>query len=328
MLTLSLTAVLARRLGARRVQTVGVLIVTSGAILPILSPRPALAAQALFLLSIVFALAWADRAARHGSLLNGAVALAAGLLFSWTGNWIHLSWSTLAAAAGLAWTVIWALTGGPRVLTRVVMIVAGLVGLAVGVLLGPYGTDVFERSSVVLTACRDLIYEWSSPFDSEMGLRWWPLAFAVAAVVVLALWWCVAAWRRRRDDPRLPLAAALALGSVPYALGGFLFIRFIPVAMLTLAPLAAAAFTALVDRLHGRVADPPPDARYAAPTAAGVDERRLLAGHPLGRPGDPRPVRAVRRVASRRARDRRGQRRTAPATAACSAAPWRPPPSS
>jgi hypothetical protein len=264
---LGLTAHLARRLGARPIQVVGVVILTSAAVLPILSPRPAVAAQALFLLAVAFAVWWADRCVQRSPLVNAVVASLAGLGLSWLGNWIHLSWSTLAVTAAVAWAAVWLLSPLPTRRTRVVLVVSGTVGLALGVALGPYGSDVLTRTSAVVAACRDLVYEWTSPFSGAMGLRWWPLAVSVVVSVALCARWCLSMWRRRPRDSRLPLAAALTLVTIPYAVAGLLFIRFIPLAILTLAPLAAAAWTAGSDALSRRVA--------SAPEGAGYVRRRL-----------------------------------------------------
>ncbi len=66
--------------------------------------------------------------------------------------------------------------------------------------------------------------------------------------------WCVGSLRREgRGDPRLALVAALTVGAMPLAVGGFVAIRFIPAAMLTFAPVVAAAFTTLALRTSRRV---------------------------------------------------------------------------
>lgn len=73
---------------------------------------------------------------------------------------------------------------------------------------------------------------------------------AIAVLVAAGTgWWLSRRWRAGRPTPEL---AALALIGVPAALAGLFAARFIGVALLTLAPVAAAAATKLVDRLRAR----------------------------------------------------------------------------
>ena len=265
---LALVAWLALRLGAHAVVTVVVVLVTSAGVLPILSPRPALPAQALLLLAVALGAWWTDRASRHSWPVNGAVAGATGLALSVVGNWVHLSWSTLAIAAAAAWAVLALLAPGLRPAVRAALVVGGTVGLVGGILAGPYGMDVWERSAVVLQACRDLIVEWSSPFSPEFGLRWWPEALVVLAVIAMSALWCLRTVRRSRlSDPRLALASALTVVALPYAVAGLALIRFIPVALVMVAPVAAAGLTAVLRRWRARV--------VPVPTGAGYVRRRL-----------------------------------------------------
>jgi hypothetical protein len=260
---LGLVAWLSIRLGAHAVVTVVVLLVTSAGILPVLSPRPALAAQVLLLLAFALAAWWGDRAARLGPWANGAIALVAGFGISLAGNWIHLSWSTLAIATAAGWAVIWLLLDGLRMATRLLLVAAGTIGLVGGVLAGPYGLEVTERSAAVVRACRDLIVEWTSPFSPEFAIRWGPEALLVAATVLLAFVWAVrTVTRSGRSDERLPLAAALTVVALPYAVAGLALIRFVPVALATIAPVLAAGLTVGVRRLAGRTNPVPESAGY------------------------------------------------------------------
>lgn len=259
---LGLVAWLALRLGARGVPTVIVVIATCGAVLPVLSPRAGLAAQTIFLFAVAVAVGWADRAGRHSALVDAAVPLVAGFVLSVVGNWVHLSWSTLAFAAAAAWAAIWLLTPGLGAGRRTVLVVGGTVGLVAGVVAGPYGVDVTVRTQAVVDACRGIVIEWIGPFSADFGARWWPLAVGGAAFLVGTFVWCIRALRRRPPDRRLPVIAALAVSAAPYAIAGFAYIRFILVAVPLLAPVAAAAVTVVVDRLHARVTPAPPSAGY------------------------------------------------------------------
>ncbi len=111
--------------------------------------------------------------------------------------------------------------------------------------------------------CRDLIVEWSSPFSPEFGLRWWPEALLVLVALAFAVVWCLRTLRRSRlDDPRLPLTVALTLVAAPYAVAGLTLIRFIPVALVVIAPVVAAGVTAWARGLAARVVPVPDGAGY------------------------------------------------------------------
>lgn len=259
---LALVAWLALRLGARAVPTVAVILVTSAGVLPLLSPRPALPAQSLLLLAIALAAWWADRAARFSWAVNGVVALVGGLVLSVAGNWVHLSWSTLALAAAAAWAAIWLLTGGLRPAVRAALVIGGTAGLVGGILAGPYGTDVLERSRVVADACRDLITEWIGPFERGFGARWWPLAVVTAVATVVAVAWCARSVSREPRDRRLAVCAALVVAALPFVAAGFVYIRFILTGLVTISPLLALALSSVAARVHANITPAPPDASY------------------------------------------------------------------
>ncbi len=260
--SLAIVAWLARRIGARTVPLVVVILAVTAAALPVFSPRAALPAHLLFLIGVAAAVRWSDRASRVPATLNVLVALAFSFVLSATGNWVHLSWPLLAVASLVAWSVLWGLDRRLTTRTTVALVGGGGVGLLTGVLVGPYGTDVLERSSAVVDACRGIVTEWITPFEPAFGLRWWPLAISVVAVTVVAVAWCVRALRVRHTDPRLPLIAALTTSTVPYAVAGLGAIRFVMVAYLTIAPVLAVGVSMVAVRIHGRVTPPPPDARY------------------------------------------------------------------
>lgn len=265
--TLTLLWLLARRLGARPVPMVATLLLTAAAVLPALSSRATLAAMALFLLAVLLAAWWAPRAGLRASWVNAAVALVSGFLLSWVGNWIHLSWSTFAVATAASWATVWLLTAGLARGTRAWLVVGGSAGLGLGVLLGPYGTDVTTRTAVVVSATRGVITEWVSPFDPHLGYRWWPLSVVLVVVVAATASWVVRAARTPPLDPRLPLVAALTIVALPSAVASLVYVRFVTVTVFVLAPVVGAAVTALGKRAHTHYSSPP--------AGAGILRRRL-----------------------------------------------------
>jgi len=267
--SLGVVAWVARRLGATTLPTLGVIVLLSLAALPLLSPRAALPAQALVLAAIGWADWWTRRLPQHRGRASAAVPLLVGVAFSVTGNWIHLSWSTFALAVAAAWAVMWLVTPGLSRVFRFALVVSGSIGLVVGILLGPYGTDVYGHTADVVEACRGLITEWINPFAGAFGARWWPLAVAVLCFMAGVAAWCVRRWTRSRGtDPTLTLSIALLVVSVPYTLGALVYVRFVLLSAFLLSPLAAAAATALLRRISRRAADVPAGAGLLRSRAA------------------------------------------------------------
>ena len=244
---------LSRRLGAGDLATTVAVIVTSLAALPMLSPRAGVASQALLMGAIAAAYAWSSRAGSHSGPVNALVIGGIGLGFSFVGNWIHLTWSTLAIAVAISWALIWVLTPGLGWGRRSVMVLSGSIGLGAGVLLGPYGTDVYTRAARVIDVCRGLIIEWTGAFSIESGARWALPAVAAIALGMAGSLWCLRAWRLGgRDDPRIRLVVALLVPAIPSALAGVVAIRFTGLSLLTLMPLTALAVSASARYLHRR----------------------------------------------------------------------------
>lgn len=246
---------LSRRLGAGDLATTVAVIVTSLAALPMLSPRAGVASQALLMGAIAAAYAWSSRAGAHSPPANALVIGGIGLGFSFVGNWIHLTWSTLAIAVAISWALIWLLTPGLGSNRRAVMVLSGSIGLGAGVLLGPYGTDVYTRAARVIDVCRGLITEWTGAFATEQAARW-ALPTVVALVIGFACTvWCLHLWASgRRSDPRLRLAAALLVVALPTAVAGAMAIRFTGLSLLLLLPLIALGASRGAVLLHGRAA--------------------------------------------------------------------------
>jgi hypothetical protein len=248
---LGITALLARRLGAGPLPTTAAIIATSLLALPMLSPRAGLGAQALFMLAMAAAAWWSPRARHRSPIPNAAVVAAAGLVFSLVGNWVHLSWATLAIATALAWSVMWFLSSAISLRRATAMSAAGAAGLAVGVLLGPYGTGVVARSAVVLAACQGLMLEWTGALHPDMRSRWLvPTVLALAVGVGGLAWAGRSLVRGRSSDRRVPVVAALCVVAAPAAAAGVVAVRFTGVALLTLTPVVALGLSVAMSRLH------------------------------------------------------------------------------
>lgn len=249
-LLLMFVVVLGRRLGSRPLPGLLGLLVVLAAAFPMLNARATLAVQVLLLLAVYLPLRLGAGARVRSSNALPVVLLAVAFGLSVLGNWVHLSFLVLAPALAVVWAVVWLLTPGLRPVRRAVLIAAGGVGWIAGLILSPYGLVTgLDRTRAVQEACQGLIVEWSSPFDANMP-RVFLFMSAIAVLVAAGTgWWLSRRWRAGRPTPGL---AALALIGVPAALAGLFAARFIGVALLTLAPVAAAATTKLVDRLRAR----------------------------------------------------------------------------
>jgi len=114
------------------------------------------------------------------------------------------------------------------------------VGLAIGVVAGPYGLHVWEQSQTVVAACRGLILEWTTPLHDELIVRWLPPTLVVAGVVLLSLVSIVRTALREPSSLRSNrLIIALVVAAVPFTLASFVAIRFLGIAGLTMAPVIA-----------------------------------------------------------------------------------------
>ncbi len=254
---LLLLVVISRRLGAGPLATLVGLTAVLLIALPFLSMRATVAAQALFLGSIVWADWWRMRA---GGVSRPMGMLAVGLAaagFSGVGSWLHLSWLLLAPTLALCWAVIWA--ASPRLgRARIVgFIGSGGLGAVAGVLLGPYGADAWQVTRAVQAACAGLITEWLGMFTPGLALRW--AAPGILAILTAAASgaWAVRGWGGRGEDRRVGVVAALSVVALPTALAGLVAIRFIGVSLLALAPVLAMASEELGVRLQRRLAAEP-----------------------------------------------------------------------
>lgn len=240
---------LSLRLGARALPGwLGLMLAVTGGY-AMLSPRATLAVQLIVLAAVWFALEWSQRcagswrAAPAAATIFGVAAVA-----SVFGNWIHLSFLAMAPVVAGMWSIVWLFL--PRSWGfRIALIAASAFGWALGPLLSPYGlAGGVARTIAVQQACQGLILEWSSPFSGSVQL-------AILGVLVPLISIVVGGWviRRALAGPRdLRLGAILALSAlgVPAGLAGLFTARFLGIGILTLAPVVAAATTALVDRLR------------------------------------------------------------------------------
>jgi len=96
--------------------------------------------------------------------------------------------------------------------------------------------------------CADIIVEWVSPFTSALPWRW-PVNAILVVVLAGALgWWLMRRVRVHGLTGSNLAALSLAIVGLPAAFGGLLAIRFLAISVLTLAPLAAWAFTNVTDQ--------------------------------------------------------------------------------
>lgn len=248
-----LAARLALRLGGRPLPTLAALLVVFCASLSTLSPRATLAVQVLILFSVWAALAWSNGpATRLGLSANAAVGLVMALALSTLGNWVHLSFLLIGPGMGVVWLVIWWFAPLGRAV-KLALGAGGLVGWGLGPLLSPYGLSAgLDRAAAVQAACQGLISEWSTPLTPGT-----PVELVAMTIVALALAMAVSGWlllrcRRGPRDAALGGLAALAMIGVPASVLGLVALRFVGIGVLTLAPVVAVGFTALVDALRRR----------------------------------------------------------------------------
>ncbi len=255
-------ALLARRLGARPVPVlVGTLLCVLPA-LAMLSPRATVLAQTLFLLGVLWADRWRAREQRPSAALDASVVLAVSLLLVAAGSWVHLSWLLLAPATVACWAVLWLC--GPAVSLRraALLTAASTLGAAVGLALGPYGADAWALTRQVQDASAGLVVEWLGVLTPGLVVRWLPAALIALVLAVGAAVWAARRWGQRYSDHRVGLVAALVVLALPAALGSFSALRFVGVALLALAPVAALAVTTGSDRLRARAAQDPPQGAF------------------------------------------------------------------
>ncbi len=275
---LGLTHLVARRLGARPLPALAGVVVTIVLAFPMLNARATIAVQLLLLIGLVAPDLWRGRANRFGIAGNAAAAALGGAALSIAGNWTHLSWITLAPLMAVAWAVYWlsqrlapeAVTGG----RLIALIVGGTAGLLIGPLASPYGLVAgMERTLETQRVAQGLMVEWVSPFTPGMSPQWLVSALAAAILTALVVGWLVRGLRRGRPRREHALVAALASVGVPFALAGLVGVRFLGLALLTLAPVTAWGATRLADAAQ-RAAN-----RTSNSSSRGAIARRWTGGH-------------------------------------------------
>jgi hypothetical protein len=250
--------VIGRRLGARPLPLlVGILLCVLPA-LAMLSPRATLVAQTLFLAGLLWADSWRRRSPRPAGWADAAIVCLGAFLVTVGGSWVHLSWVLLAPASAACWTVLW--FAGPAVSTRraIGLSAVTVAGAGAGILAGPYGTDAWALSERVRAACAGLVVEWLGVLTPGLVSRWaLPALLAVALAGATALW-VARRWRERSSNPTVGLLAALVVLALPASLASLSAIRFVGVALLTLAPAAGLWCTFAWDRVRTRAHQRPP----------------------------------------------------------------------
>jgi hypothetical protein len=258
-------ALLARRLGSRPIPTlVGILVCTVPA-LAMLSPRATVMAQTIFLFGVLMADRWRRRTLRPGRWLDPVAVALGALLVTMVGSWVHLSWLLLAPATVVCWGALW--FSGPAITSARswALTAATLCGAAGGVLAGPYGTDAWALSQQVRDACSGLVTEWLGVMTPGLAVRWaLPALLALTLATATAIW-VGRRWRQRGEDTRVGLLAALTLIALPASVAAFSAIRFVGVALLTLAPAAALGCTLVWDRVRARAQESPPRGVFTSP---------------------------------------------------------------
>ena len=250
MLFLIAAAWLAMLSGARRVPTLMAIVAVATLAWPGLGARATMPAQTLVLLALGAGFVWARRSAGRPVWAASIGLIVAGVVISCLGSWIHVSWASWSVAVAGAWAVMWLLMPELSRRRALWLAAAGAVGLASGALMGPYGLNVVERSSVVFEVSRGLITEWTPPWHPELIARWILPALLVVTIGIVAAAWCYRTIRRRPSLDGLPLVAALLIIAVPMAFAGLVAIRFTVVAWLTMLPVCAVGLTRVMDRVH------------------------------------------------------------------------------
>ncbi|MFM6973646.1 MAG: hypothetical protein ACKOXM_00620 [Agromyces sp.] len=256
--TFTLTALLllsyrvALRLGAIPLVALPVLTVLWFAAFPFLSLRATVPAQLLVLLGICFAVAWSTQPTRSRTIDLLTIGVAAFAL-SALGNWVHLSWAAFALLLTGVWAAVWVLSAARRWGHAAARTAVSGVGFLLGIFAGPYGWDVWAHTARVAAACTGLIQEWAGPLTEwELIPRW---GIPVVLVIVVAGFGAVRAWNSRRlvvADERWRLIVALVLVSAPFALASLTAVRFVGIAALGLAPVAAVLMSEVAKRFAAR----------------------------------------------------------------------------
>ncbi len=245
---IGLAMMLARGAGARALPTfvtfVPLLIASSAA----LSARATVMVQILLFAAVLFAWWWGGIVGRLPVAALISVVAGAGFALSFAGNWVHLSFMLLAAAVAVMWAVAWWASPGLDARRRLLLILAGTLGLFLGCVLSPYGIELtLERSNAVSEVCRDLITEWMSlpaMVVHKGGLIWLPIALTAVAIAAGTVTWFVRLIRgRERFDPRVRLVAPMLVLAVPAIVAGTGTLRFLALGTIVLMPAAAAAVT-------------------------------------------------------------------------------------
>lgn len=277
---LLLSFALSQLLGGRALPSMIAVLLTVSPALSMLSPRGTLIVEVLILGAVGAAVLIAKAALQQlpTAVLAGLIALGSAA-WSVLGNWLHLSFLMIGPAMAAVLAPVWWFAPW-RLGRRLAVILVSAVGWCVGPVLSPYGLlPGLAHSQEVARICEGLILEWVSPFSESSKPVFWLMALAAVAVAAGVSWWLIDRLRRGDRSPELGGLVALSLVGVPAALAGLTAIRFLGIALLTLAPVAGAAAAAAVDALRHRIDRIQVPARRAAWTerASGDYWRPLLA---------------------------------------------------
>lgn len=245
------TYLLALHLGGRRLPALAGILVAVSPVISMLSPRGTLVVEVIVLATLLATWAAARYFATHQlTWWRLALVLLAAAGASVLGNWLHLSFLLFSPALAVLCAVVWWFAPIGRG-ARAWLAAASGVGWLAGPLLSPYGVALgLERTRAVQEACAGLILEWTTPLSTSVAPAFWLMALVSTVVAAsLAVWLGRRLWLGGRSLEDGVLLAVCLIG-VPSAVAGLASIRFLGIALLTLAPALAVAATRWLDALR------------------------------------------------------------------------------
>ena len=238
---------IARRLGARWIPILISLVLAAACGMPLISARSSLGSLVLLMLATGFGVWFAMRSARLPAIAAIGLTALAGFAFAFVGAWWHASWSGLALMAAIAWTLSFLVLSQGRWLRAVGLSVAGTAGLLAGVLAGPLGGEVWERSRYVYETCRGIVTEWMGAF-ADGHVFWYgiPTLIMLAGSVVVLVVLGRRLLRVRHLGARDTLTALLTGQAMVFAVAGLVAVRFTWMAAFMLVPVVARCLSVLM----------------------------------------------------------------------------------
>lgn len=253
---------IARRLGAGGLAGFAGMMGVSLLSTSYLSVRATLGVQISLLLALALPLWWEPYVRSRSAVVNAVTAGGVGLVLSVAGQWMHISWLTMAFGVAAAWGAFWLVL--PLDWSRRVAVgLSGGLGLVLGVFATPFGVArSLARIKATQQACHGIIVDWMSPF--EMGLPQWYVTMAAAIGLAGGLvFWLVRALRSGRRDVTVASLTSFAVLMTPSAVAGVSAMRFTGVSLLVGLPVSALAATGAARRLRRRAKAAQPGRWYS-----------------------------------------------------------------